>query len=156
MLRVWTNKTITWSKTGQSGILKDSLQPVNNIDWPLIDCMLPFLFSSIHLSQYANRSLDHHFHWKLCKATLTGDHPGSIAGCRGASSSAWEYSLTLLHYLLYWRDTTREYRNLCRLFRLLFPWCSCSNMSVAMSLGPNTCPAYLCCSVRLGQVLFPT
>lgn len=66
-------ETITWNETGQSGILKDSLQPVNVIDWPLIGCALPFLFSSIHLWQYANRALDHLFHWKFCKTTVTRD-----------------------------------------------------------------------------------
>lgn len=68
MLRVWTNKTVMGNKTA-----KYYLQPIINIGWPLIDCTLPFVFSSIHPSQYVNRSLDHLFHWKFCKATLTGD-----------------------------------------------------------------------------------
>lgn len=70
-------------------------------------------------------------------------HSGSTARCRGASSSAREYCLTLF--------TGEIQPNLCRLTPLQFPWCTCGKTSAAMSLGPNTCPDYLHCSVRLGQ-----
>lgn len=48
MLIVWTNKTLTWNETRQSGILKDSLQLVNDIDDLTLSVRYP-LFSSISI-----------------------------------------------------------------------------------------------------------
>lgn len=68
--------TLIWNEPEQGEILKGSPQPVNIIDWPLSDCTLPLLFSSINLYQYW-KFLDLFFHWKICKASLTDNRRGN-------------------------------------------------------------------------------